>query len=49
MAVNLPIIYRELRDARSMRRIVLISTAIGLVGLAAFAIEMELPEQVGLR
>jgi uncharacterized membrane protein (DUF4010 family) len=38
-AVNLPIIFREIRDARLMRRLVLISSATGAIGIAALIAE----------
>lgn len=40
--VNLPIVYRSFRNAQLMRRLVLVSSLISLIGLAAFGIEMAI-------
>jgi hypothetical protein len=45
--VNLPIIFREIRDARLMRRLMLMSSAIGLIGIAAFVAETGISGRAG--
>jgi uncharacterized membrane protein (DUF4010 family) len=46
-AVNLPIIYREIRDSRLMRRLVPGFALISLIGLAVFAAETQLSFHAG--